>query len=301
MGIMFDTMKDPGDVMDMALDAGALFVPQVVPLTLPNGTVPTEVGGTHDGEASFNTIYRDTHDGEQILLNAAVRPGYHAASYAQLFKTADTMFPGTCVGLRLVDQGRKVVFTQQVGDSRDLGGGDFVSNYLMYTGSLDSTWASACYGFAFRPFCSNQIPMGLLQMSQKRTANHDALLFKKATILAKAAGVFDAFVGDASMLRGIELTTRTYRNLRDSVLPDVAEDAHGKTVAFADNRIAAIDYFWQDEVEKVGSNAWALFNAFQSYEFHTATKQDSDKQVEVLRQPEKKQTLTNAVRELVLA
>jgi len=301
MGIMFKNFADRKDVMDAALDADALFIPQVVPLALPDGTVPLIDSGTHEGAAAYTTVYREKADGSQVLLNAAVRPGYHAASYAQLFKTADAMFPGTCDGFKLIDQGRKVVFTQHIGDKFDLGGGDTVSNYLMYVGSLDSTWTSACFGFAYRAFCTNQIPMGLLQMSQKRTVNHDALLFKKATLLAKAADVFDAFTSDAAMLRGIELTTATYRNLRDSVLPDVPEDAHGKTVAFADKRIEAIDYFWQDEVDKVGSNAWALFNAFQSYEFHTATKDDAAKQVEVVRQADKKQPLTNAVRELVLA
>ena len=47
-------------------------------------------------------------------------------------------------------------------------------------------------------------------------------------------------------------------------------DAHGRAVKFADKRVEAIDYFYQ-EVDRVGENAWALFT-FQSYEFHTATK-----------------------------
>jgi len=299
MGYMYDTNKPLTSVMDAALDADALFVPQTEPLALPDGTVPTVESGTHAGEPEFTTIYREHKDGSQTLLNAAVRPGYHAASYAQLFQTADAMFPGTCSGFRVIEDGRKITFTQQLGDTRDIGGGDTVGNFLLYTGSLDSTWASAAYGFAYRPFCTNQIPMGVLQMSQKRTVNHDQLLFKKSVIMARSADVFEQFVSNATLLRGVSLTDRQYVSLRDTVLPDVPDDAHGKTIAFADRRIAAIDYFWQEEVERVGANAWALFNAFQSYEFHTATKDAVVKQAEVIRQPEKRQTLTNAlVREL---
>lgn len=301
MGIMFKKFDEKVNVIDAALDADALFTPKTAPLALPDGTVPVVESGKHAGEDAFTTIYRETADGEQILLNAAVRPGYHAASYAQLFHTADAMFPGSCDGFELVDQGKRVVFSQQLGEPVDLGGGDIVTSCLMYTGSLDSTWASAIYGFAYRTFCTNQIPTGIVQVSQKRTTNHDALLFRKAAVLAGAAGVFGEFVTSAVMLRGVSLTTRQYRDLRDTILPDVEEDAHGKTKAFAENRTAAIDYFWQEEVEKVGSNGWALFNAFQSYEFHTATKNDGVKQAEVIRQHDKKQPLTNAVKELILA
>jgi hypothetical protein len=301
MGIMFKSHASGADVMDRALDADALFTPQVAPLTLPNGEVPLVAEGTHIGEPAFSTIYRETADGEQILLNAAVTPGYHAASYQQLFATADAMFPGTCVSLNLVGGGKKVVFTQELGDAFDIGGGDMLNNYLMYTGSLDSTWASACYGFAYRTFCTNQIPMGLLQMSQKRTVNHDVLLFKKAALLAEAANVFTEFTSNAMMLKGIDLTTARYRAIREILVPTPDEDAHGRTTALHDRRIAGIDYFYQEEVEKVGANGWALYNAVQSYEFHTVTKGNAEKQAEVIRQPEKKQALTEQVASLVLA
>lgn len=295
-----DKPVEAKSVMDAALDADALFTPQIAPLALPDGTVPTVASGKYKGEPEFRTVYRETSDGEQVLLNAAVSPGYHAGSYQQLFATADALFPGTLNSFRLIEKGRKVAFTQTIGEAVDLGGGDTVINHLMYVGSLDSTWASACYGYAERVFCTNQLPMGLLQLSQKRTVNHDALLFNKAKILAESVNVFEQFVQDAGVLRSIEVDERTYRRILAELLPEPAEDAHGKTKALHDRRMVGIAYFWEEEVERVGRNAWALFNAVQSFEFHRVTKGNEQKQAEVVRDPNKGQPLAERVRELVL-
>lgn len=287
----------PKAVIDCALDRDALFTPQVAPLTLPDGTVPSD----EKGNALFRTIYREKSDGTQVLLNPAVGGNYHADSYKVLYETADALFPNSCTDFKLIGNGEKVMFNQTLEQEGDLGGGDFVHNHLMYTGSLNSTWATAIYGFAFRPMCSNQIPQGMIQLSQKRTKNHDALLFEKATVLAKSAEVFDRFISDARLLKAISLNRVSYIRMRDLILPTLDEDAHGRAVKFADKRVEAIDYFYQEEVDRVGENAWALFNAFQSYEFHTATKAKAEKQIEVVREPAKRQVLTNAFKEYALA
>jgi hypothetical protein len=293
MGIMISADGNHMDVMDRALDADALFTPQVAPLTLPNGS-----------ETEFKTVYRETEDGEQILLNAAVKQGYHAGSYAGIVQTADALFPGTCTGLSLVDGGKRLVFAQEIGDDFDLGGGDTISNHLLFVASLDSTWATACYGMAYRAFCTNQIPTGMVQISQKRTVNHDALLFQKAQVLADAVGRFEEFVGHAGMMRGIAIDSRNYHRILNILVPAPegkdGNDPHGRAVNAYEAKIAGIAYFWEEEVDRVGANAWALYSAVQSYEFHTATKGDAAKQAEVIRQPGKGQALTERVRELVL-
>ena len=143
--------------------------------------------------------------------------------------------------------------------------------------------------------------MGLLQLSQKRTKNHDAMLFSKALVLAQASSVFDTFTSNATYMIGITLNQVTYRRIRDQILPTLDEDASGKAVSFADKRIEAIDYFYQEEADRVGENAWALYNAFQSYEFHTATKAKAEKQIDVLRKPERNQSLTESFKEIALA
>ena len=290
-----DEVEAGTSVLDAALDADALFTPQVAPVALPNGTVPVN----RNGEPEFSTVYREGANGEQYLLNAGVKPGYCAVGYKGIIETADAMFENACDSLHLIGNGEKLLFTQKIGEGTT--GGETLGSYLMYTASLNSTWPTAVYGFAFRPSCSNQIPTGMVQLSQKRTRNHDFLLFHKASLVAKAADVFDNFIGSTAMLRSVELSEFSMRKLRDSVLPQLDDDASKRAVTMADKRIAGIDYFWQEEKERVGSNAWALYNAIQSYEFHTVTKDRVASQAEVVRDPARNQRFSEAVKVAALA
>lgn len=281
-----------GSVMDAALDAGALFEPQITGTIMPNGTVDTN---------TF-TVYREYADGSQVVLNAGVKEGYHAGSYAQVVTTADAMFPDSCTSLSVLDDGARLLFTQQIGEEHTFQDGDTIINNLMYTASLNSTWSTAIYGFSFRPFCSNQIPMGLVQMSQKRTRNHDTLLFQKAQVLAKSIDAFDRFMGDVAMLKSVQVTELGLRRLLAEVAPLITDpDAAPKAVNHAENRRNAIRYFFAEESDKFGANAWSFYNAVQSYEFHTVTKDKVEKQAEVVRQPEKKQSLTIKAQGLLMA
>lgn len=283
---------DGGNVLDAALDAGALFEPQITGTILPSGDVD---------ENTF-TVYREYEDGSQVVLNAGVKDGYHAGSYTQLVTTADAMFPESCTSLSVLENGARLMFTQQIGEEHTFEDGDTIINNLMYTASLNSTWATAIYGFSFRPFCSNQIPMGLVQMSQKRTRNHDTLLFQKAQVFAKSVDAFDRFMGDVTMLKSVQISEGGLRRLLDAVAPLITdEDAATKAVNHAERRRNGIRYFYAEEVEKFGANAWSFYNAVQSYEFHTVTKDKVEKQAEVIRQPEKKQSLTLQARELLVA
>ena len=287
-----DNVEEGRSVMDAALDAGALFEPQVTGTLLPNGTV----------DNSTFTVYREFEDGRQVVLNAGVKSGYHAGSYAQIVSTADAMFPGSCTSMTVIDDGAALLFTQRIGEAHAWEDGDQMVNYLMYTASLNSTWASAVYGFGFRPFCSNQIPLGLLQLSQKRTRNHDLLLFQKAQVLAKSVSAFDRFMDDATMLKSVKLSEANVRTLLDAVAPLITdEDAAPKAVNHAERRRNGIRYYYAEEVDKFGANAWSFFNAVQTYEFHDVTKDKVEKQAEVVRQPEKNQSLTLLAHQRLMA
>ena len=281
-----------GSVMDAALDAQALFEPQVTGTLLPNGTA---------SENTF-TVYREYADGSQVVLNAGVKSGYHAGSYTQLVTTADAMFPDSCTSLTVLNDGARLMFTQQIGEEHTFADGDTIINNLMYTASLNSTWSTAIYGFSFRPFCTNQIPNGLVQLSQKRTRNHDSLLFQKAQVLAKSIDAFERFMGDVTMLKSVQVNESGLRRLLDEVAPLITdEEAAPKAVNHAENRRNAIRYFFAEESDKFGANAWSFYNAVQSYEFHTATKDKVEKQAEVIRQPDKKQSLTLKAQGLLMA
>lgn len=289
MGYMLSATKEweaGVNAVDAALETGALFTPQVTGTILPNGT---------KSEDSF-TVYREYEDGSQVVLNAGVKAGYYAGSYGSLVNTAEALFPETVTSMKTWDDGKVLVFTQDLGESYTFADGDSVQSHIMYTGSLDSTFSTKAIGFSFRPFCTNQIASGVLQLAQKRTNNHDVMLFSKAQILAESAKRFDAFVKDATMLKGMALGKSDLRILLNQVAPLVTDpEAPTKTVNAADKRREGILYFWEEEVEAFGANAYSFYQAVQSYEFHTRTagKQEDMKKVRVVAEPEKAQTLTN--------
>jgi hypothetical protein len=296
----FSTNTELTSVQDRALDAGALFQPLVAPITLPNGTIPRVASGSNKGLPEASIVYRETADGEQYLLNDGVKPGYCAESYGLLVQSADAIFPNTCETLTVAGHGRKLMFTQRIGEAVD--NGELLGNYLMYVGSLDSTWATGVYSFVSRPFCSNQIATGMRQVTQKRTRNHDLLYFTKSQVLAESVGVFDTYIATAGLLRSVKLDQSAYRRLRDSALPKLADDAGPRAITMADKRIAGIDYFWQEELDAGnGANAYSLYQAVQSYEYHVATKGRTINQAEVVRDPARRSPLSESVKAAALA
>lgn len=296
MGIIIGTKTefDGANAIDAALDVDALFDPQITGTILPNGTVD---------EDTF-TVYREKADGTQVVLNAGVKKGYHAGSYRSLLNTAEAMFPNTVTKMQTFGDGAVLVFTQDIDTPYTFGDGDSLTRSIMYTASLNSTYATQAVGFAFRPFCTNQIKTGTLQVAQKRTKNHDELLFSKAAIMATHAQVFDRFIADATMLKGLTMTRSLYNRILDEVAPLITdEDANQKAVNHAERRRAGVEYYYKEESERFGENAWSLYQACQSYEFHTATdgKRKDEKQIKVVTEPEKAQSLTLTAGRMLLA
>jgi len=297
MGYTLNSRKwedSPKSAIDAALDMDALFTPQVTGTILPNGTV---------SDKTF-TIYRELSNGEQVELNSGVRRGYHAESYHHLLEIAEAMFPNSTTGMQVYDEGAMLVFTQQVAEPYTFGDGDLMVSNIMYTASLNSTLPSAATGFSFRPFCTNQLGLGQLQFSQKRTKNHDRLMFDKAKVMAEAAGQFDALISNAKVLKGLRMDKFLLRRTLDEVAPLLDEEANAKARSHAEKRREGILYFYAEEVEKFGENAWALYQAVQSYEFHTVAgsgKGTELKQVRVVTEPEKAQRLTSLAEQVMLA
>ena len=297
MGHIISNNKNFGggiNAIDAALDTDALFDPQVTGTILPNGTIDTN---------TF-TVYRDMPNGEQVVLNAGVKKGYYAGSYRSLLNTAEAMFPESVTGMQTFDNGAIIVFTQEIDDPYTFGDGDSLTRHIMYTASLNSVFSTQAIGFSFRPFCTNQIGQGTLQIAQKRTKNHDELLFSKAQIMATYAQAFDRFVADATMLKGLQMTDGLRRRILDEVAPLITDpDANQKAVNFAQSRRDGIMYFYGEEADTFGHNAYSLYQAVQSYEFHTATKGKAQemKQVKVVTEPEKAQNLTIRTGELLMA
>ena len=141
-------------------------------------------------------------------------------------------------------------------------------------------------------------------MSQKRSKNHDEMLFSKAGIMAEAANRFDAFIKDAKMLKGLQMTNSLRNRILDTVAPLITDlDANTKAVNHAENRREGILYFYGEESDNFGENAFSLYQAVQSYEYHTGTKGKNKemKQTKVVTDPSDAQALTCLTRGMLLS
>jgi hypothetical protein len=288
------TWEQGKSATDAALDSDALFEPQLTGTILPNGTVD---------ESSF-TLYRELGNGEQVVLNAGVKEGYYAGSYLSLLNTAEAMFPESVTNMQTWDNGAVLVFTQDIEDEFSFGDGDSLTKHIMYTASLNSTYKTKAIGFTFRPFCTNQQGQGTLQIAQKRTRNHDGLLFQKAQVMSNYADAFDRFITNATMLKGLQMTNFLRNTILDKVAPLIVDaDANTKAVNAAEKRRDGIMYYYEEEANTFGHNAYSLYQAVQSYEFHVGTKGKSKqlKQVNVVSDPSRAQSLTIQTGEMLLA
>lgn len=297
MGYMLATNKKYAEgvnAIDAALDADALFTPKKVGTILPNKT---------EDEHTF-TMYREYADGTQAVLKAGAGANYYTGSYESILNTAEAMFPESVTGMQTWHHGSILVFTQDIDEPYTFGDGDSLTRSIMYTASMNSTFSTRAIGFTFRPFCTNQEGLGELQMSQKRSKNHDEMLFSKAQIMAEAANRFQSFITNATMLKGLQMTNSLRNRILDAVAPLITDpDAHQKAVNFAEKRRDGIMYFYGEEADKFGHNAFSLYQAVQSYEFHTATKGKAQemKQTKVVTDPQDAQALTLTARQMLLA
>lgn len=276
--------------VDMALDKDALFTPQVAPLTLPNGTVPGITSGVHKGKAEYLMVYRELADGTQHLLNPAVSQQYGVSSYQAVIETAESLFPNTTFQFSSYDNGKRITFTQSLDDSYEWPDGDKISQFLLWTSSMDSSYPSGVTQGFYRWQCDNGMAtIGFekaRRIKARRTTNHDVTMITRTAVIAQANQMLEQFCQSATVLKSIEMTDRQFDEMFLRLFPEPEEGAHGRTKALHDRRRDGIYYFLTDEVEAYGATAWAFFNAVQSYEFHRQTKEDEQKQIRCIMEPQ---------------
>lgn len=286
-------------VVDAAIEAQALFEVHKTGVALPDGSVPLIEKGKYKGEPEVAQTYRVLPDGTQHRLAPNVGPGYPTSNYLQLVQMAEDLFPGTCQALEVFGKGRRLMFTQDLGREIDLGDGDIIRPQLLWTASLDQSWASQFASLAYRAFCANQLPFADGVMKVKRTTNHDVRLFEAGAVLAFTMERFESFADQAKTLKSIPVPAERFRVILERLLPEPPEDASTRAKNAHDRKVAGIRYFWKDEADRVGHNAWAVYNAIQSYEFHRGTKGDAERQAELVTNND--QPLTNRFTQRILA
>jgi len=269
MPFITDNPNGRSSVLDAALDTNSMFAVETTPVTI-NGH---EVGGKH--------LYRTDVTGTPILLNS-VAESAPEVGYEIVYEIADALFPNSCEKFSLLENGRKVVFTQALDapiQLDGLGGGDTMQANLMWTAALDGTWATRCFGFAERAFCTNQIPIAWdKHISVKRTRNYEHLLDMRSAILAQAIGGFEEFVQRTRPMRYQALTDRQQNEVITRLMPAPTpkpgqDQVHGKALSTWERRVAAVRYYLAEENDgPAAGTAWAVFNAVQSAETHDFTK-----------------------------
>lgn len=313
--ILTDADKAFGSVLNAALDADALFEVHKKGIALPNGYVPLVPEGTYEGEPVSNQTYREFPLGsaapgarpKQARLAMDVSPGYPTSNYSQLIQMADALFPGSCSMFKMFGQGQRVMFTQELDEEVDLGGGDVIKASLLWMASLNTSWSTQVHGIAGRFFCTNQISMSDTYIKVKRTKNHDLRLLERGAVLALAMDQFSQFVEQAKVLREVQVSSADCWKVLHRMVPPPQpakgkDEVSGLAQGNYDRKIAGIRYFWAEEQSGPSAGtAWALYNAFQSYEYHTETKGKADRKVDVVRkhQPFTQQAL-ETIQELVM-
>ena len=278
------------NVVDAALDAGALFKVKTEPLSLSDGSIPLIKSGKYEGQPRRNILSREHGgvDGEDVFLNV-VHPSHPTSNYKQLCETAEALFPGTCTGFKCLDEGRRIIFTQQIGEEVDLGGGDFIAPNLMWAASLDSSFPSLGMHYLYRLWCMNQERIADVMFKVKRTTRHDQILLERSTILADSMGVLQDFIKHATFLRHIKVSNSEFERMLANVVPKPEERFNDEGDLIPNTRAinawekkrSAIRYYYKEEQDgPAPGTAWAVWNAVQSAESHELTKSsDPDKQV----------------------
>ena len=102
------------NAVDLGLDAGALFDVFSHPVMIGDET-PTITQGKYKGSPSQVAVYRRNDDGTPHLLNVT-HPSFPISNYLQVLETAEALFPESTTAVKVLDNGERLMFTQEIGD-----------------------------------------------------------------------------------------------------------------------------------------------------------------------------------------
>jgi len=291
---------DKASAVDLALDAGAHFIPIKHPIAHPSGHVPSK----NQTPTAFS-VWNESVD-PPALLNPAVSAGYAATPYMQTIEMIEQAFPNSATGLTMVDQGKVLVLTLELTGVVDLGGGDIIKPFLMVVDSQDGSRSTQVHMATFRWACENQQSINTKLFSQRHTKNHAMIIAGWSSYVARAQETWHTHVNRCKSLRNIQFTDRVAAvTFLKRVLPQPVQ-RKGQTDRGYDsaltrwiNAIDAIMQRYEYESDMFGGNAWTMIQSIQGYEYHNKTKGDFTKQVDVVTDPANHQKLTNRALTLV--
>ena len=277
---------EPQNIWDLAMDAGAMFNVEGIPLGYIGGawgdqfTVPSTI---KDVPLSMMHVRTDTNE---VL---AVHPGSYkvrTGGYYTVMDEIEKTFPNSCTKVSVLDKGRKLMTQHQIGESLDLPNGDKLLPTIIGIAALDSTWSTQLRSFGNVLSCTNMLSHTSTHLSVKATRNHDSMLADKMWILQSAMDQARTIARIARISADIEFTDEQFKTMVEE-LPDLAtykakaeaprwhKDGHSvpqhqKTINTWENRRDVLMFNWGKEKElKGGAHKWAAFNAVQGAEQHS--------------------------------
>ena len=264
---LLDVARDTGADFDVAYPEASYIQPVSGLLVTPQ--VET---GKHIGTAQNVFVVRKDN-GATIGLHGHKYP--RTDGYKPILRTAEALFPNCASGMTLFGRGEKLVFSQDIGETVDLGGGDVLKPMLYWTSSLNGTWRTAVYDVMSRLFCQNQLIGQTPIIAVKHTARHDVLLDMRAGILREQIERAQVFAEMARVMKDQDYTDLQFRQLVDVLVPEPEED---EPHAIKLNRIArergALMNAWRNERNEWGRNRWSAYNAVQGAEQHRILARD---------------------------
>lgn len=303
---------EKGNAIDMALDAGAGFKPQPLPIMHPSAgeqAIWDEHVKAREGIFTPGIDYTVWNESvtPPARLNSAVSHTYSATPYMQTIQMIEEVFPNSTVGFANINNGARIMMFLELTGTTDIGGGDLITPNLVVIDSLDGSHATKIIPTARRWFCENQLRHSKIIMSVKHTANHNRLLSQWTATMARARDDWEQFVDRASSFKRINFDRRHYAYLwLIEVLPrpekgeKQTERGYQSQLTRWENQIDRIMARYDYEAEEYGHNAWCLIQAIQHYEYHVKTKGDPDKQANTIVDPVKRQRLTRRMERLAL-
>lgn len=292
---------DKDSAIRLAWNVGADFIPVKHPVVHPSGHVP----GSPQRPTAF-TVWNENVD-PPALLNPAVSAGFACTPYMQTIESIEQLFPNSCTGMLMVENGKVLMMTIHLTGAVDLGGGDVIKPHLTVVDSQDGSRSTQVHASVGRKACENQFSYASRLFSTRHSKNHSLILAGWFNYVARAKEDWDDYVKRCYAMKNILLNRNEAFQMLMRIMPEPkkaekqTEQGYRSQWTRWQNAVDAIWDRYKFEAELFGGSAWILVQAIQYYEYHVKTKNDPVKQMSVVTDPDKKQKLTLRAEELVLA
>ncbi len=270
------------DLQKMLDAAGAGFRAIKLPSqsTIPSGD-PNVAGFVVESDEACNIVRLDSREiigshGAKYHLQQYMETMRVAQEIVDLRKASGADAAIECVGT--FDNGRKFFVNVSLGeliiDPQGIADklGSHISGYSSHDGVLANFWREGNIRF----WCNNVLPVlrdkGKIALGYyvKHTKNMPTRAEQAVSALLNGTGAMDLMHMQITNMLKVAATSATVKRMSEDIWsPPKADDKRSTTMA--ENRLDQIQDLFATEVNRVGSNGWAMYNAFTEWKDHFST------------------------------